>query len=213
MMLPLHLTPLLRALAPMEHLNTTLFLWINASNPGAFAVLAGRLLANSLVYAFPLYVVLNWLRADAAGREALLQAVCSAVIAMVLSWAIAKAWFHPRPFAIGIGHQYTPHKPTASFPSNHLSFIWALCAGLWLHPARRRAALILGLLGLPVAWARIYLGVHWPLDMIGALATGIVAAAISLPLRARVVPGLRRVIEPLYRLICAWPIRKGWFLA
>lgn len=197
----------------MEHLNDTLFLWINATNPSAFSLLLGRLLANGLVYVFPLYVILNWLRADAAGREALLQAALSAIVAMILSWAVARLWFHPRPFVIGLGHQYMPHAPTASFPSNHLSFIWAMCVGLWVHPARRRAAIILALLGLPVAWARIYMGVHFPLDMVGALLTAIVAAGLCLPLRTRSIPCLRRGIERVYRLAFAWPIRKGWFRA
>lgn len=197
----------------MEHLNNTLFLWINATDPSALGLMLGRLLANSLVYVFPLYIVLNWLRADAAGRDALVQAALTAAVAMLLSWLIAKAWFHPRPFAVGIGHQYMPHKPTASFPSNHLSFIWALCAGLWVHAVRRRSAWILGLLGLPVAWARIYMGVHWPLDMAGALLNAILAALLCLPLRHRVVPCLRALVERPYRLICAWPIRQGWFRA
>jgi undecaprenyl-diphosphatase len=197
----------------MEHLNTTLFLWINATDPSATSLLLARLLANGLVYLFPLYLGLSWLRADAPGREALLQAALSAAIAMLLSWGVAQIWFHPRPFVIGLGHQFIEHKPTASFPSNHLSFIWAICAGLYLHPARRRAALILGLLGLPVAWARIYLGIHWPLDMAGALATGIVAAMIGWPLRTRLVPALRRGLEAPYRRLFAGPIRKGWFRA
>ncbi|WP_322996018.1 phosphatase PAP2 family protein [Castellaniella sp.] len=197
----------------MEHLNQTLFLWINATDPSTLGLLLGRWLANGLVYVFPLYLGLNWLRADAAGRDALVQAVLTAAVAMLLSWLIAKFWFHPRPFVVGIGHQYMPHKPTASFPSNHLSFIWALCAGLWLHPARRRAACLLALLGLPVAWARIYMGVHWPLDMAGAALNAILAALLCLPLRRQLVPGLRSLIEIPYRLVFAWPIRKGWLRA
>ena len=197
----------------MEHLNQALFLWINASDPSASSLFIGHLLANTLVYLFPVYIVTNWLRTDGPGREALLQAVISALIALFLAWAIAKLWFHPRPFAIGVGHQYLPHKATASFPSNHLSFIWAICAGLYLHPVRRRAALVLAILGLPVAWARIYMGVHWPLDMVGAFITAIAAAAISAPLRRHAIPHLRRVIEPVYRLVFAWAIHRGWVRA
>jgi undecaprenyl-diphosphatase len=197
----------------MEHLNQVLFLWINANDPSATSLLIGRLLANTLVYLFPLYIVLNWLRADAAGREALLQAVAAAVVALILAWAIAKIWYHPRPFAVGVGHQYLPHKATASFPSNHLSFIWALCAGLFLHRARRSAAIVLALVGLPVAWARIYMGVHWPLDMAGALVTALAAAAISAPLRGHAIPRLRRTLEPFYHRLFAGAIRRGWVRA
>ncbi|MER1939239.1 phosphatase PAP2 family protein [Castellaniella sp. FW104-16D08] len=195
----------------MEHLNDALFLWINASHPTAGALWIGRLCANALVYLFPLYLVLSWLRADEDGRNALLQAVAAAIIALILSWAISKVWFHPRPFVVGIGHTYLSHKPTASLPSNHLSFIWALCMGLALHRVRRRTALILALIGLPVAWARIYMGVHFPLDMVAAAITAIAAGLISLPLRHHVVPEVRRTLEPLYRALFAGPIRKGWF--
>lgn len=197
----------------MEALNHTIFLWINASTPSAAALLLGRFLSNGLIYLFPLYLALSWLRADAAGREALLQAAVSAAIAMLLSWSIAQVWFHPRPFVIGLGHQYIPHAPTASFPSNHLSFAWAICAGLALHPVRRKAAGLLALAALPIAWARIYMGIHFPLDMAGALLTGLAAAAIGLPLRGSLIPSLRRCIEPAYRLVFAWPIRKGWMRA
>ncbi|MFT0533684.1 phosphatase PAP2 family protein [Castellaniella hirudinis] len=194
----------------MDALNQTLFLWINASDPSAASLLLGRFLANGLVYFFPLYLAVNWLRADAAGRDALVQAVLTALVALLLSWLAARFWFHPRPFVAGIGHQYLSHKPTASFPSNHLSFIWALCAGLWLHPARRRAACWLALLGLPVAWARIYMGVHWPLDMAGAALNAVLAAGLCLPLRAQTVPRLRRLLETPYRRVFAWPIARGW---
>lgn len=194
----------------MEHLNQVLFLWINATDPSATSLLIGRLLANGLVYLFPLYLVLGWLRADAAGREALIQGALSAVIALFLAWAIAKVWYVPRPFVVGLGHQYLPHAPTASFPSNHLSFIWGLCAGLFLHPARRRSAWVLALIGLLVAWARIYMGIHSPLDMAGAFVTAIAAAAISAPLRRHAIPHMRRRIEPLYHLAFAWAIRRGW---
>lgn len=194
----------------MEHLNQILFLWINAVHPSSLDLQVGRVLANGLVYIYPLYLLVGWMRSDAAGREALLQGAVSAIIALFLSWAIARLWFHPRPFVIGLGQQYMPHEPTASFPSNHLSFIWGLCAGLYLHAARRRAAWILGLLGLPVAWARIYMGIHFPLDMAGALATGIIAALLSMPLRTHGIPQLRAIGEYLYRRLFAWPIRQGW---
>lgn len=194
----------------MEALNHALFLWIHATDPSTASVLLGRLLANGLVWLFPIYVILNWLRTNAAGREALLQGVLAACLAMLISWVIGQLWPHPRPFVIGLGQQYLPHKPTASFPSNHLSFIWALCAGMALHPCRRAIAAWLALAGLVVAWARIWMGLHFPLDMVGAAVTGVVSAGLTAPLRPAFIPWLRGIMEPIYRLFFAWPIRRGW---
>lgn len=197
----------------MEALNQSLFLWINASDPTVLSLMTARFLANGLVYLFPAYLVVDWLRADTAGREALLQAALTLVLALAFATLIRHFWFHPRPFTLPLGHQYAPHAANASFPSNHLSFIWGLCAGLMLHPARRRAGWVLGLIGLSVAWARIYLGVHWPLDMAGALAIALLSAWLLRPLRPRAIPALRRAIEPLYRRVFCWPIKKGWVRA
>ncbi len=196
----------------MDTFNHTLFLWLNASTPSTLAIYLGRVLANGLVYVFPLYVAISWLRTDAQGREALLQGVVAACIALLLSWLIGKLWFMPRPFVLGIGQQHLWHKPTASFPSNHLSFIWALCAGMALHQTRRKAACWLAVLGLPVAWARIYMGVHFPFDMVGAALLSIIAALLSLPLKHSFIPVLRRLLEPIYRAVFTWPINKGWVL-
>lgn len=57
------------------------------------------------------------------------------------------------------------------------------------------------------------MGVHWPLDMAGAALNAILAALLCLPLRRQLVPGLRSLIEIPYRLVFAWPIRKGWLRA
>src|SRR5699024_6400957 len=124
------LSPSFQPSTSMDHLNQLVFLWINATDPSSLDLLLGRLLANGLVLVFPLYVCASWLLADAAGRDALVQGVLTAATALLLSWLVGQTWFHPRPFMAGIGEQYLAHAPTASFPSNHLSFIWALCAGM-----------------------------------------------------------------------------------
>src|SRR5699024_7873615 len=66
------------------------------------------------------------------------------------------------------------------------------------------------LLGLPVAWARVYMGVHWPLDMAGAVLDAMLAALVCLALRRHVLPWLRQRIETPYRAVFAWTIRRGW---
>lgn len=194
----------------MEYINQTLFLWINGSDPSGAALLAGKILAKYLVYLFPLYLALSWFRFDHCRRQALIQAVVTACVAIFISWLIAKFWFMPRPFVVGIGQQFLEHKPTASFPSNHLSFIWGICAGLFTYKATRKAAIYLALIGLPVAWARVFMGVHWPLDMAGALLNAIFAAFICIPVKYSLTPVLTKLIESIYRVLFAWLINLGW---
>ncbi|MDN4571705.1 undecaprenyl-diphosphatase, partial [Pandoraea cepalis] len=68
-------------------------------------------------------------------------------------------------------------------------------------------------LGLLVAWARIFLGVHFPMDMVGAA----VVAAVSAWLVTRqmlwlVVPAYR-VALCVHRKLFARLIERGWVKA
>lgn len=64
------------------------------------------------------------------------------------------------------------------------------------------------LAGVAVAWARIFLGVHFPFDMLGALLVAALSAALVTPLW-RLGAGLTDLAERLYRAIFARPIAAG----
>ncbi len=76
-------------------------------------------------------------------------------------------WFHPRPFMIPLGHTWISHPADNSFPSDHGTVMFSAAFAL-LSLRLRAPGLLMLLAALPVAWSRIYLGVHFPLDMVGA---------------------------------------------
>jgi undecaprenyl-diphosphatase len=61
-----------------------------------------------------------------------------------------------------------------------------------------------------VAWARIFLGVHFPLDMVGAVMVVVVTYAIVNLAWTKIGDGITYYIVSLYRKIFAWPISSGW---
>jgi undecaprenyl-diphosphatase len=82
----------------------------------------------------------------------------------------------------------TPH--TGSFPSGHSATAFA-CATViaWASPRLALPAFVLAAL---VAWSRVYVGVHWPLDVLGGAALGVLVATALLRLvatRPRLRPG------------------------
>jgi undecaprenyl-diphosphatase len=82
----------------------------------------------------------------------------------------------------------TPH--TGAFPSGHSASAFA-CATViaWASPRLAVPAFVLA--GL-VAWSRVYVGVHWPLDVLGGAALGVLVATALLRLvasRPRLRPG------------------------
>ncbi|EIM01190.1 phosphatase PAP2 family protein [Rhodanobacter thiooxydans] len=103
-------------------------------------------------------------------RATALKALVAAAVALIGNALIGVEWDRARPFVAGVGHAWITHAATGSFPSDHLTAQWVVAGVLWLDPRTRRWGMLVALLGLPMAWARIYLGVHYPGDMMGALA-------------------------------------------
>jgi undecaprenyl-diphosphatase len=113
---------------------------------------------------------------------------------------------------VGIGHTHLFHAPDASFPSNHAVFCFAAAFSLWSNGIRKRIGWILFGLACLVCWARVYLGVHFPFDMVGGLLVGWAAAVVVNRLVQIRRCGDRLVValENGYRRLLARWIAKGW---
>lgn len=195
----------------MEHLNQSLFLLLNAA-PGASEIVVetARFLADSLIWVVPAGLILGWMRGSSATRQVLIAATVSGLAGLLINQLIGLVWYHPRPFEAGIGQTQIQHVQDSSFPSDHLTLIWAIAFSLLLHEQPRLAGWALVLLGVPVAWARIYLGVHFPLDMLGAALVALSSAWLILGEEHRFIAPLMRLLLPGYRTMFAGLIWRGW---
>lgn len=98
---------------------------------------------------------------------------------MGMALAIRCTYYNPRPFVLGLGRMLMEHDATTSFPSFHATFLFSLALPLFAQRGARSTGLAIVLLGLGIAWARIFVGVHYPLDMAGAFITAAIATAIA----------------------------------
>jgi undecaprenyl-diphosphatase len=175
-------------------LNDRLFLAINASaTSDPFTVILAGLAASWLVYAAAVLIPALWIWGRQEKRGALLATVLGTGIALGANQVLGLLWYEPRPFMIGLGHTLAFHVVENSFPSDHGTFMWSLGFGLIATGAARRWGALACLAGLLVAWARIYLGLHFPIDMAASLLVAIAGAALA---RA-VLPASERWLHPV----------------
>ena len=195
----------------MEHLNRSLFLLINAGqNAPSDLVALARLFAQYLIWIVPAGLLAGWLRGSNRMRQTLLTAAVAGLTGLLVNQVIGLAWYHPRPFAVGIGRTLLAHAADSSFPSDHLTLLWAVAISLIARQTTCRAGWALAAMGLPLAWARVYLGLHWPLDMIGAACVAFGSAWFVRRQERRLIAPAMPLLLSVYRRLCSGPIRSGW---
>lgn len=194
-------------------LDRALYEWINGY-VGRSALLdaATRLLVNE--YLIPVALALGLLflwfggrrddeAANAAERERWQRAVLCASCAVGVANAVVKLWnvaaFRDRPF---IGDPF-PHllfyKPIdSSFPSNAAALTFAIATGVWLWD--RRASLGFWAPAVLFPLARLFAGVHYPLDLVGGAAVGVLSALLANAALERAQPVVGRLVAAMRRL-------------
>ena len=193
----------------LESLNEKLFLVINAgANEPTWILNCAIGAAEILIYVVPLFFLVMWLWSNSIQREVLIRASVVAFLGVGINQIIGVVWMHPRPSMIGLGHTLVQHAADSSSPSDHVTVLSAVTITLLLARAVVPGLLFL-LAGIGVAWARIFLGVHFPFDMIGAVIVAIGSYIVVIPAWGLFGRKITSIIEALYRKVMAGPINRG----
>ena len=166
-------------------MDYSLYRSINGLTGNAFADHVVRLLANDLptvlVGLVALAFLVPWAARRGPRRSGAVLATAAAGLALLANQPIARAVARVRPYSAHPAHAHLliarSHDP--SFPSDHATGAFALAIGIWLYD--RTFGTILLVLAAVLSFARVYVGTHYPGDVVaGALIGTAVAAALYL---------------------------------
>ena len=194
----------------LETLNQSLFLKINApEGTAAWLISSATMTADGLIYVIPAILVVMWLWGDEQRRGLALKACVVSMIGVGLNQLIGIVLPHPRPFMIGLGKTWLSHPPDSSFPSDHMTVFCSVGFSLLFGGALRLGTFTL-VCGLCVAWTRVFLGVHFPLDMLGAAGVALLCLGLVTPAWNRLGGAITQQAQGLYRGLLKLPINRGW---
>ena len=195
------------AVEEIAEVDESIFLWINGwvGRFPAFDRIVDWVVSDYMVpVGLALTLIGLWFVGDnRVVRQTNQVGVMVALSAMGLaSWAVYVMnglYFRPRPF---VDHDISLlfYQPTdSSFPANAAAATFAIAAAVW--GVHRRAGTVMfvvaGLYGL----ARVYAGVHYPLDIIAGAAIGLVVALLVFRLKDLLDPLPSMVIKGA-RILC-----------
>ncbi|MFU9044947.1 phosphatase PAP2 family protein [Acinetobacter tibetensis] len=194
----------------LSELNLSLFSWINVSPEASNASINFAIfIANDLLYCMIALFAWFWLRGDYQIKKQILKAFIFTSIVIFISQCISHIYYHPRPFVMDVGRTLIYHSPNGSFPSDHM-LIFSSIAFSYFFSTYRKLGIFLIMLAWLVAWSRIYVGVHFPLDMLGAFVLAFALNLFGLTLWNRYKEKLMEWVLTLHFYLFKPLIQKGY---
>lgn len=114
-------------------------------------------------------------------RKAGILVICSLIINAVLGELVLKNIIRrPRPFMeISNINLLIPKPITYSFPSGHTASSFAAIGALFKTIDNKMILIPVVILGLLIAFSRLYLMVHYPSDILGGIILGLISAKLA----------------------------------
>jgi undecaprenyl-diphosphatase len=161
----------------VKFLDTKVFSWVNGlAYKWYWLDFIGFLFAKYFEYVLLLvlllFLVINFKKYWKMVLESLMAVVLARyVIAEIIRWL----WFRPRPFVNNYVNLLMDYNPAeSSFPSGHAVFYFALSTIVYYH--NKKAGILFYLASFLIVLARVFVGIHWPSDILAGALIGIFIA-------------------------------------
>jgi len=134
-------------------------------------------LAEYTPYILALSMLVYWFLRRRQDRMMIIQSICAFVLATSVGKVCGLFYAHYQPFAVLPDvNKLVEHELDNSFPSNHTILFFSISFSIWL--VHKMEGLLWLLLACLVAQSRVWIGVHYPIDIATGAIISIVAALI-----------------------------------
>jgi undecaprenyl-diphosphatase len=128
-------------------------------------------------------------------RRVVIYALLAALIGLGLNQVISHIWARPRPSAVHAVTLLVSGTSDPSFPSDHATLAIGLALPVVIY--LRRWGMLLLVIAALISFARIYVGRHYPGDILGSAAVAAVSTMVVWSLRGK----LEWLIVPILKLL------------
>ncbi len=182
----------------MEELNKNLFLNLNSyAGQHHLLDLVMIFMAQFMPYIFIGLLFYLWFSDK---RHEALYAGYATTFGIMINQIIGMIVFHNRPFMDGLGLNLLSHKVENSFPSDHTTFTVSIALMLLTFKSTRMLGIVATVLALWCGVARVYAGVHYPLDIFGSIVVSIISVIILTTIKHKLI-GLNDMIILIWNKI------------
>ena len=124
------------------------------------------------------WFVVGWILGRPTERRGAVLALLASGGALLVNQVLIRIWDRPRPFT---AHPHAVHvlvspSTDSSFPSDHAAAAMAIAVAVFL--LHRRIGFVVLALAVLVCFARVYVGAHYPGDVLGGAAIGAIVTLV-----------------------------------
>lgn len=163
----------------ISEINNDVFRMINSlGNEFQFINFPMIIIAKYTVIFLAIFVIIFWFTKNKENKIMIISAGVAFILAEIMGKFAGLMHFNHQPFAVlSNTNQLIEKTIDNSFPSDHTILFFSFCMSFWLFKKGRWLFWIL--LAILVGVSRIWVGVHYPLDVLVGAFIGIISAVLT----------------------------------